>query len=80
MEWAIRTENWSLRCQARRSQEPERGRQLYVKPDDRWEVNDVAARLPDVADALERTLCQFVEATGQAGLAVPALAEPATGR
>jgi hypothetical protein len=26
--------------------------QLFVKPDDRWEVNDVAQRCGDVADRL----------------------------
>lgn len=34
--------------------------QLYLKPDDRWEFNDVASRCPEIVELLEETLegCQ----------------------
>ncbi len=35
--------------------------QLYLKPDDRWEVNDVASRCPDVI-ARFAALCQMLSA------------------
>jgi arylsulfatase A-like enzyme len=37
---------------------------LYVKPDDLWEVNDVAKQHFEQAEALERTLREFLEASG----------------
>lgn len=40
--------------------------QLYVKPDDRWEFNEVADRLPQVTDELSQAAAQFNEAA-QAG-------------
>jgi hypothetical protein len=39
-----------------------RSPELYRKPEDRWDQNDVAAENPDVADHLELTLRRFVEA------------------
>ncbi len=52
-EWAIRTSNWFLRSTLAESPE------LYVKADDRWEVNDVADRCPDVVNKL----CSAYKAT-----------------
>lgn len=54
-EWGVRTAVWYLRLP--RGGEPPR---LYVKPDDRCEVNDVAQHHPDLAESLERTLRAFV--------------------
>jgi hypothetical protein len=56
---AIRTPAWYLRTTE--SLEEGEGWELYVKPDDRWEVNNVADRCPEVADALK----QAFEQTGQ---------------
>ncbi|MFO0914299.1 MAG: hypothetical protein U0795_15170 [Pirellulales bacterium] len=55
--------------------ESEDGWKLYVKPDDRWELNDVAGRCPHVVDAF-RTLWQELQASGpgcfrRAELALP---------
>jgi hypothetical protein len=50
---AIRTPAWYLR----EGTEPE----LYVKPDDRWEVNDVADRCDAVVQMLRRALAEYVE-------------------
>ncbi len=50
---AIRTPAWYLRT----SDQPE----LFVKPDDRWEVNNVSTRCLDVVDGLREALAQFEE-------------------
>jgi hypothetical protein len=50
---AIRTPAWYLR----EGTEPE----LYAKPDDRWEVNNVANRCDDVVQMLRRALAEYVE-------------------
>lgn len=49
----IRTAAWQLR--AVRDQEEEKY-ELYVKPDDRYEVNDVASRAPQIVEQLVRLL------------------------
>ena len=53
VDWsrAIRTPAWYLRHAA----EPE----LYAKPDDRWEVNDVADRCDEVVGLLEKALIEY---------------------
>jgi hypothetical protein len=45
-ERSIRTPEWYLRKPA------ESGAELFVKPDDRWEANEIADRRPEVAEAL----------------------------
>jgi len=52
-ERAIRTPAWYLR----QSDKPE----LFAKPDDRWEANDVADRCPGVADEMLQAFQQFDE-------------------
>jgi arylsulfatase A-like enzyme len=53
-ERAIRTPAWYLR----KSETPE----LYAKPDDLWEVNDVAVRCPEVVDCLLDAADRFEQA------------------
>ena len=53
-ERAIRTPAWYLR----KTEPPE----LYAKPDDIWEVNDVAVRCPEVVDRLLDAADQFEQA------------------
>jgi arylsulfatase A-like enzyme len=53
-EAALRTPAWYLRLST--STSGERVRQLFAKPDDRWEVNEVASRCGDVAERLEQVL------------------------
>ncbi len=48
---AIRTAAWYLRDAGRA--------ELFAKPDDRWEVNDVAVRCPEVAESLRDLLDQY---------------------
>ncbi|MCX7425208.1 MAG: hypothetical protein NTW96_06230, partial [Planctomycetia bacterium] len=52
-ETAIRTPAWYMRL----TDPPE----LFVKPDDRWEVNDVADRCRDVADRLRDAAAAYDE-------------------
>jgi arylsulfatase A-like enzyme len=58
-EQAIRTPAWHL-IVPDKSEVP---RKLYAKPDDRWEVNEVADRCSDVADALHAALAEFKSAS-----------------
>lgn len=57
VEWALRTPEWAylLPLTADPADAP-REAQLYVKPDDRWEVNDLRQKHQDLAEELERTL------------------------
>jgi arylsulfatase A-like enzyme len=60
-ERAIRTPAWYLRMAA----EPE----LFAKPDDRWEVNNVADRCHSVVECLEDALFQYEQALGSGSTA-----------
>jgi hypothetical protein len=65
VEWALRTHDRMLRL-------PEGGEpRLYVKPDDRCEVNNVAAHHLEYVEALAQTLRAFVAATAVPGPFVP---------
>ncbi|MCL6501090.1 MAG: sulfatase-like hydrolase/transferase [Pirellulales bacterium] len=66
-EWAIRTQHWYLRRQA--SDEGPRYA-LFVKPDDRWERNDVADRLPEVVETLDTALNEFIHSAADPDLAL----------
>lgn len=57
-ERSIRTPAWYLREPA-----PEQPPQLFVKPDDRWEANDVAVRCPEVVEGLHVALNKFKAGT-----------------
>jgi arylsulfatase A-like enzyme len=53
-ERGLRTPAWYLRMPAADDGSVEQPpAQLYAKPDDRWDVNDVAGRCPDVVRSLE---------------------------
>lgn len=75
LEWAIRTPDWAYLlpvCQP--VDDPPRAAQLYVKPDDRWEVNNLLQQNRDLSEKLEQTLRGYVAATQQPGkLVTPAL-------
>jgi arylsulfatase A-like enzyme len=70
--WCLRTPNWQyvLPVVQPAGGEP-RGPRLYVKVDDRWEVNDVVQHHAELAEALERTLRDFVTASCQPGPLAP---------
>jgi hypothetical protein len=57
-EQAIRTPAWFYR-QSQGADETERQQELYVKPDDRWEVNEISQRAANVAVECETLLQQL---------------------
>ncbi len=60
-EYAIRTTPWKLILPvANRSDE--RPRQLYSKPEDRFEVNDLEPQKSDIADHLELQIWRYLDA------------------
>jgi arylsulfatase A-like enzyme len=65
-EFAIRTHLWHLVVPIETDpDDPPRRPELYRKPEDRWDQNDVADQYPEVADHLELTLRRFVGALGR---------------
>jgi arylsulfatase A-like enzyme len=72
-EQGIRTQGWYLRLPAGWMADNEGAgvnrAELYVKPDDFWELNDVADRCHDVVEALQRGLSEFRGATERGTLA-----------
>jgi arylsulfatase A-like enzyme len=56
-EWALRTPEWAYLLPVNVPEgDPQRGPQLYVKPDDRWEVNDVHQQHSELVEDFERAL------------------------
>jgi hypothetical protein len=71
LEYSLRTPEWSLILPFHQA---DRQAQLYVKPDDRWEVNDIRQHYLEFAEHLEGVLHEAVIATLQPGpLNLPAL-------
>jgi arylsulfatase A-like enzyme len=77
VEWSLRTPEWAFLLPVRPHPDgPSSGARLYVKPDDRREVNNVLQHHQERAEGLERTLRGFVAATQRPGpLEAPALPE-----
>lgn len=71
-ERAIRTPAWMLRQKPAEGDDPvdEPTIELYSKPDDRWEYNDVADRCPDVIEQLTEELAKY-ELAGLSGKPLP---------
>jgi arylsulfatase A-like enzyme len=68
-EFAIRTHLWHLILPIETDpDDPPRRVELYRKPEDRWDQNDVIEFHPEVAEHLELTLRRFVEAVGRDAL------------
>jgi hypothetical protein len=67
-EWTVRLPAWAfLIPEAASADDPPRGRQLYAKPEDRWEVNDLAQHHPDLCERLEQTLRDYLAALRRPG-------------
>jgi arylsulfatase A-like enzyme len=77
VEWALRGPDWVFLLPVRpHPHDPSRGPQLYVKPDDRWEVNNVVQHHLELAERLEQALRAFVAGAREPGpLRPPALPE-----
>jgi arylsulfatase A-like enzyme len=67
-EFAIRTHLWHLVVPIESDPDEPRSPELYAKPEDRWDQNNVIEQHPEVADHLELTLRRFVEALGRDGV------------
>jgi arylsulfatase A-like enzyme len=65
VEWALRSPEWAFMLTLHG--EAGRAAQLYVKPDDRWELNDVAQHHPQLTEHMAAVLRGFVEATRRPG-------------
>ena len=64
-EFAIRTHLWHLVVPLEDDPEEPRSPELFRKPEDRWDQNNVIDQHPEVADHLELTLRRFVEAVSR---------------
>ena len=60
-EFAIRTHLWHLILPIEHDPEEPRSIELYRKPEDRWDQNNVAPQHVEVAEHLELVLRRFVE-------------------
>jgi arylsulfatase A-like enzyme len=61
IEWALRTPEWAFLLPVKTPEDhPAREPQLYFKPDDPWEVNNVIQHHPELAEKLEQMLREFV--------------------
>jgi hypothetical protein len=68
IEWALRTPEWGFLLPVQPAADhPPRLPQLYVKPDDRWEVNHVLQHHLEWGEHLEQVLRGFVAATRRPG-------------
>jgi arylsulfatase A-like enzyme len=69
IEWAVRTHEWAYLwpLQDVVGGDPGRQPQLFVKPDDRWEVNDVRQHHLELAEHVETVAQAFAEAARTAG-------------
>jgi arylsulfatase A-like enzyme len=60
--WLMRTMDAAFHLHiAQPEHEAPRAPQLFLKPEDRWEVNDMCQRLGDTAEDMERALRAFAE-------------------
>jgi arylsulfatase A-like enzyme len=55
-EWMLRSATAALVLPISGPDDEPRKAQLYAKPDDRWEVNDVSSRQPEETETLEKVL------------------------
>jgi arylsulfatase A-like enzyme len=68
-EWALRTREWAYLLPVRVPPgDATRRPQLYAKPEDPWEVNDVRDRHLELAEVLEQRLRSRIEAIAQGGI------------
>jgi hypothetical protein len=67
-EFAIRTHLWHLIVPIETDREEPRSAELYRKPEDRWDQNNVIDQHPEVAEHLELALRRFVEALSRGAI------------
>ncbi|HEV3203642.1 MAG TPA: sulfatase-like hydrolase/transferase [Gemmataceae bacterium] len=69
VEWSLRTTDWAFLLPL--DETAGCGPQLYIKPEDRWEVNNIIQHHPEWAQHLEETLRKFVDAARLPGPLLP---------
>ena len=70
--WALRTPEWAFfLSESDGNTGSASAPQLFAKPADRWEVNDLIQHHPQLAQHLEETLRTFASATSQPGPFIP---------
>ena len=70
--WALRTPEWAFfLSESDGNTGSASAPQLFAKPADRWEVNDLIQHHPQLAQHLEETLRAFASATSQPGPFIP---------
>jgi arylsulfatase A-like enzyme len=64
--WSLRTPEWAffLPVTPRPDEVTPSPPRLYLKPDDRWEVNDLLQQHLELAEGLEQTLREYVKGSG----------------
>jgi arylsulfatase A-like enzyme len=67
-EFAIRTHHWHMIVPMVSDPDEPRSAELYRKPEDRWDMNNVIEQHGEVADHLELVLRRFAEALGRDAL------------
>jgi arylsulfatase A-like enzyme len=67
-EFAIRTHLWHLVVPVENDPEEPRIAELFRKPEDRWDQNNVIEQHPEVAEHLELALRRFIAAIESSGL------------
>ena len=78
IEWALRTPEWAFLLPVQQAaDDAPRSPQLFVKPDDRWEINNLLQHNLELAEQFEKTLRAFMAACRQPGpwVAPPLLLE-----
>jgi arylsulfatase A-like enzyme len=72
VEWALRTPHWSYLLPLQGEiEDAARPAQLYAKPEDRWEVNDVRQHHLELSEHFDQVLRDFVAASQQPGTLAP---------
>jgi arylsulfatase A-like enzyme len=61
--WSLHTPDWTLITPGAATDDSATPSQLYVYPDDRWEMNDVRNLHPDLCAHLENELRRFISST-----------------
>jgi hypothetical protein len=67
VDWILRTPEWSFLLSRQPSVNSQGIPRLFAKPEDRWEVNDVAQHHLELVEQMTKTLDAFVEATRRPG-------------
>ncbi len=68
-EWALRTPQWTYLVSTTKADQ--HAARMFVRPDDRWEVNNIIQHHPVLAEHLDLVLHEFVQAAANDGPVQP---------